>query len=238
MSWVAILPLLGVWVLAVVSPGPDFLIVLRHSAAGSRRSGVRAAAGVVTGIAVWAVAALFGVTVILQRFEWLYTGARVAGALFLVALGVTTLRAARRRTPAEDVTPAAAPHDPADIPGTRATTDSAGDTPAGQPAQGLHGGRRGVLRDWRAGLLTNLANPKALVFFGALFAGLLPHGAGVPLRVVTLAAMLTIAFAWFAAVAFVAGSPRITRGYRRLRRRLDLLTGGLFVGMGALLIPR
>ncbi|OPG11325.1 LysE family transporter [Microbispora sp. GKU 823] len=210
MSWLPILPLLGVWILVVMSPGPDFLIVLRYSAGGSRRSGVRAASGVVTGIGIWAVAGLFGVTVLVQRFEWLYTGARVAGALFLVAYGVATIRAARRRTP------------PADD-----------DT-----APAVAGERRGMLREWRAGLLTNLANPKALVFFGALFASLLPHRTDLVMRAATLGAMLAIAFAWFSAVAFLAGSPWITRGYRRLKKRLDMLTGGLFVGMGALLIPR
>ncbi len=209
MSWLPLFPLLGVWILVVMSPGPDFLIVLRHSAGGSRRSGVRAAAGVVTGIGVWAVAGLFGVTVLLQRFEWLYLAARVAGALFLVAFGVATIRAARKQPP------------------------PAGDDAA--PAVAAHGAGR--LREWRAGLLTNLANPKALVFFGALFASLLPHRTDLVMRAVTLGAMLAVAFAWFSAVAFLAGSPWITRGYRRLRKRLDMLTGGLFVGIGALLIP-
>ncbi|MGI5161104.1 LysE family translocator [Microbispora sp. CA-102843] len=210
MSWLPLLPLLGVWILVVMSPGPDFLIVLRYSAGGSRRSGVRAAAGVVTGIGVWAVAGLFGVTVLVQRFEWLYTAARVAGALFLVGFGVATIRAARGRASQadDDAAPVVAEHRP------------------------------GRLREWRAGLLTNLANPKALVFFGALFASLLPHRTDLVMRAVTLGAMLAVAFAWFSAVAFLAGSPWITRGYRRLRKRLDMLTGGLFVGMGALLIPR
>ncbi|MEV1200342.1 LysE family translocator [Microbispora rosea] len=221
MSWLPLLPLLGVWILVVMSPGPDFLIVLRYSAGGSRRSGVRAAAGVVTGIGVWAVAGLFGVTVLVQRFEWLYTTARVAGALFLVAFGVATIRAARRQSPPAD-------SDTAD--GDTASADDAA------PAVNPHG--PGRLREWRAGLLTNLANPKALVFFGALFASLLPHRTDLVMRAVTLGAMLAVAFAWFSAVAFLAGSPWITRGYRRLKKRLDLLTGGLFVGMGALLIPR
>ncbi|WP_432869906.1 LysE family translocator [Microbispora rosea] len=226
MSWLPLLPLLGVWILVVMSPGPDFLIVLRYSAGGSRRSGVRAAAGVVTGIGVWAVAGLFGVTVLVQRFEWLYTTARVAGALFLVAFGVATIRAARRQSPP-------AYSDTADSDAADSDTASADDA---APAVNPHG--PGRLREWRAGLLTNLANPKALVFFGALFASLLPHRTDLVMRAVTLGAMLAVAFAWFSAVAFLAGSPWITRGYRRLKKRLDLLTGGLFVGMGALLIPR
>ena len=44
MPLMATLPLLGVWALAVLSPGPDFLAVLRTSAGRSRRSGLLVAA--------------------------------------------------------------------------------------------------------------------------------------------------------------------------------------------------
>ncbi|WP_248965189.1 LysE family transporter [Sphaerisporangium perillae] len=210
MSWLALLPLLGIWTLAVISPGPDFLITLRYSAGRSRGSGLRVAAGVVTGIAVWALAALFGLTVVIERFEWLYTITRAAGAVFLIVLGVATIRAARRPAAAE----------------------------AGEQEPRLTADHAGGMREWRVGLLTNLANPKAVVFFGALFASLLPHGTSVAAKAATLVTMLAIAFAWFAVVAFLAATPVITKGYRNARKRLDILTGGLFIGMGGLLIPR
>ncbi|HEV7789468.1 MAG TPA: LysE family transporter [Pseudonocardia sp.] len=63
----------------MVSPGPDFLAVLRTSAAGSRRSGHLVATGVVSGIACWALAALAGRTALLARHEQLYLVLRLAG---------------------------------------------------------------------------------------------------------------------------------------------------------------
>ncbi|MET8146239.1 LysE family transporter [Sphaerisporangium sp. NPDC005288] len=248
MSWLALLPLLGFWTLAVISPGPDFLITLRYSAGRSRGSGLRVAAGVVTGIAVWALAALFGLTVVVERFEWLYTATRVAGALFLVALGVLTIRAARRPAARAVETDLANQGDPGGRTGT-ATGEMAasageafGDRSAGA-ADGVTppveaGATQSRWREWRVGLLTNLANPKALAFFGALFASLLPHGASMAVRAGTLATMLVIAFTWFGCVALLSATPVIARSYRRARRKLDIVTGALFIGMGSLLIPR
>ncbi|GGL05600.1 lysine transporter LysE [Sphaerisporangium melleum] len=247
MSWFALLPLLGIWTLAVISPGPDFVITLRYAAGRSWRSGLRVAAGVTTGIAVWALAALFGLTVVIERYEWLYTAGRVAGALFLVALGVATIRAARRAAPADT-------HGPATRAGAGADAAAVAESPRGSAgpdalpdegaAAGEGFGRAGGtgpgsgFREWRVGLFTNLANPKALAFFGALFASLLPHGAGLAARAATLATMVAIAFAWFGIVSVLAATPVITRLYRRARRRLDIITGAIFIGMGGLLIPR
>jgi threonine/homoserine/homoserine lactone efflux protein len=73
--------------------------VLRTSAAGSRRSGLPVATGVVSGIASWALAALAGRTALLARHEQLYLVLRLAGAAFLIVYGLTTLRAAWRRGP-------------------------------------------------------------------------------------------------------------------------------------------
>ena len=207
MSGTALTALLAAWTLAVVSPGPDFLVVLRTSAASSRRAGLLVAAGVVTGIACWAVAALLSVSALLEAHRQVALVLRYTSAAFLVWFGVGTLRASFR-------------------PG------------AGEPAEERVPAARGGWRNWRLGLFTNLANPKALVFFGALFASLLPAGASVPERAGVLAAMLVVAMAWFAAVAALAGSRAGTAAYRRARTALDRVTGVLFVGLGGAIALR
>lgn len=206
MSLLEVLPLLVAWAVAVIAPGPDFLAVLRASTSGSRRSGLFAAAGVVTGMACWAMAALAGVSALLARYEHLYVFLRLAGAAFLVIYGLTTLRNAWRRAPEPPVAPTAG---------------------SVRPVSGW--------RSWRLGLFTNLANPKALVFFGALFASLLPADAGVTGRVEALAAMVVIGLAWFTVVALLASVPVAVAGYQRARRIVDSITGGLFVAVGGAL---
>ncbi|MBO0848867.1 MAG: LysE family transporter [Pseudonocardia sp.] len=206
MSFFDVLPLLVAWTVAVAAPGPDFLAVLRASTSGSRRSGLFAAAGVVSGMACWAMAALAGVSALLARYEHLYVILRLAGAAFLIVYGLTTLRNAWRRAP-----------DPRSTSASGALPSTSG------------------WRSWRLGLFTNLANPKALVFFGALFASLLPADADVVGRIEALVAMLVIAFAWFTVVALLASVPVAVAGYHRARRTVDSITGGLFVAVGGAL---
>lgn len=93
-------------------------------------------------------------------------------------------------------------------------------------------------KHWRLGVFTNLANPKALVFFGALFATLMPRHEGATLRVGVLAVMLAMALGWFAGVTWCAGSQPVVTAYRRLQRTIDRVAGGLFTAIGITLVPR
>ena len=52
MTAAQLLGLFGVWAIAVVSPGPDVVVVLQRALAG-RRHGVATALGIVTGLTVW-----------------------------------------------------------------------------------------------------------------------------------------------------------------------------------------
>ncbi|OEV03435.1 LysE family translocator [Streptomyces oceani] len=223
----AVLPLLGAWAVAVMSPGPDVVITLQTSAARTRRAGLYVATGVVTGIACWSLLALLGLTALLDRYQFLYQAVRVAGAVFLICYGASILWQTWRRRGADESRDARPAESPGGArPGPRA--DDAGPGPA----------VRGPVRYWRLGLLTNLANPKALVFFSALFASLLPAEAGGPERALILVLMLAMALAWFVVLALVAATPTVTGAYQRGQRLIDTLTGGVFAGVGVALMPR
>jgi threonine/homoserine/homoserine lactone efflux protein len=77
--------------------------------------------------------------------------------------------------------------------------------------------------------LTNIGNPKAAVFFGSLFTALLPAHPSVWLQGGVVVVMLGMASAWFTAVACLFSLPAIARGYRRLRRAIDAVTGCVFL---------
>ncbi len=89
----------AVHLLAVMSPGPSFLVVARASVARSRRSAIWSALGMGAGSVVWALAALFGLDVLFQIAPWLYTAMKLAGALFLIYLAVMLWRHADRPVP-------------------------------------------------------------------------------------------------------------------------------------------
>lgn len=78
--------------LIVLLPGPDTLVVLRNLIRGGRRTAARTVVGVLSGLTVWVAAAAFGLAAVLHASEDAYTVLRVAGACYLLWLGIQTLR--------------------------------------------------------------------------------------------------------------------------------------------------
>lgn len=91
---------------------------------------------------------------------------------------------------------------------------------------------RSVTGAFRHGLLTNLANPKALALFGSLFAVLVPADAPGWFSSAFLATVILTTASWYALVAVTLSTDAISRGYRRAERAISAVTGALFVGVG------
>jgi threonine/homoserine/homoserine lactone efflux protein len=87
---------LGVAVLVIVTPGPDTALTIRNTLLGGRAGGIATAFGVVGGQAVWALATSLGVVALLVASEPAFEAVRLAGAAYLVYLGLQTLLAAWR----------------------------------------------------------------------------------------------------------------------------------------------
>jgi len=86
----------GIILLATMSPGPDFVVVLRSAMTGGRRAGVACAAGIASGELVWATVTSLGVAGLLAASVVAFTVVKLVGAAYLVLLGVQALLAARR----------------------------------------------------------------------------------------------------------------------------------------------
>jgi threonine efflux protein len=90
----------------------------------------------------------------------------------------------------------------------------------------------GELATLRAGLLTNLANPKVVVYFGSVFSAFLGDRVGAATRWGLWALIVAETFAWFALVAAFFALPAMRQGYLRLARWIDGLAGAVFVAFG------
>jgi threonine/homoserine/homoserine lactone efflux protein len=82
--------------LVIVTPGQDTALTIRNSLLGGRRAGVFTALGVSSGQAVWALATSIGIAALIVAFEPAFLALKLAGAAFLVYLGVQALYAALR----------------------------------------------------------------------------------------------------------------------------------------------
>ena len=90
---------LAVSALVIVTPGQDTALTIRNTLARGRRGGVHTAAGVALGQLVWALAASAGLVAVLHACEPAFLALRIAGAGYLLYLGLTALRSAFTRRP-------------------------------------------------------------------------------------------------------------------------------------------
>jgi RhtB (resistance to homoserine/threonine) family protein len=89
---------IGVAAVIIVLPGPDMALVLRNGLARGRRAAVETAIGINAGLLVWALAAALGVAALLHASAPAFMALKLAGAAYLVWLGLHALRDAWRGT--------------------------------------------------------------------------------------------------------------------------------------------
>ncbi|WP_133649852.1 LysE family translocator [Paraburkholderia flava] len=194
-----------VYLVAAISPGPNFFMITQLSLAGRRGLGTASALGVGTASTIWASLAMLGLAAVLQKIDWLYNGIRIAGALYLIYFGIKLLRASTRRGEAVPVV----------------------DAPPPDATPGAY------FRAWRSGLLTCLTNPKSCAFWTSVFATMFPTNPPLWFYGVVLAMIGTMSAGWYGGVALMFATERTQRGYRRLRRPIDGVCGAVLVGLGA-----
>lgn len=79
--------------LAVASPGPDFIMVVRNSLVYSKKSGIYTAVGLGFGILLHVTLALVGIAFIISQSVVLFNIIKLLGAAYLIYIGIKSLRA-------------------------------------------------------------------------------------------------------------------------------------------------
>jgi threonine/homoserine/homoserine lactone efflux protein len=92
----------------IMIPGPDQALITRNTLAGGRIGGLLTMVGGVLGVGVHASAAALGISALLATSATAFTILKLAGAAYLLWMGISALRAARRTSAAPDAPPAAA----------------------------------------------------------------------------------------------------------------------------------
>lgn len=195
-----------VHLIALMSPGPDFFFVSQTAVSRSRREAMMGVVGISLGVMVWAGVALLGLNLILQKMAWLHQIIMVGGGLYLCWMGWQLLRSARAQ--------------------------NAQTTPTEEVAVVLPKAGRSFIR----GLLTNLSNPKAVIYFGSVFSLFVGEDVGAGARWGLFMLITGETFIWFSLVAVVFALPAMRRGYQRLAKWIDGVAGVLFTGFGLHLI--
>ena len=197
--------LVGIWVAAIASPGPDLVQIIRLGAK-SRAIGVACAVGIMLGNTVWIAASLLGLSALIKAVPEVLAVLQLIGGIYLLTMGVGAIRAglsARKLQVAEPGIKQAS----AQVNSKELTT-----------AQAL-----------RIGVYTNLSNPKAVLFFGAVFAQFITPGMGWEWMLLILITLVVIGFGWF--VGFAVLVDKLASFLARWGHVVDLVTGLVFVAL-------
>ena len=75
-------------ILIVISPGADFVLVLRNSLNSGRKAGIATAIGISLAICVHIAYSLLGISYLISQNQWLFNLVRYLGAAYLIYLGI------------------------------------------------------------------------------------------------------------------------------------------------------
>lgn len=88
----AILTVASVHFLALISPGPDFILTVQSSLLRSRKAGIYTALGLATGMGIHVIYSLAGIGFLISRSILLFSVMKYLGAAYLIYLGYRALR--------------------------------------------------------------------------------------------------------------------------------------------------
>lgn len=175
--------------LAVASPGPDFAVVVQHSLRFSRKTAYWTSIGIGLGILIHVGYAALGIGLLLQSNVWIYQTVLGLGATYLIWLG---LQALSSRDPSNDsrsnqLVDRASPH---------------------HPARQLSS-----MQALKVGFLTNVLNPKATLFFLALFTAVVSPETPAAVLIIYALWLATATTLWFMLVSLLLDSQDWIRRY-------------------------
>jgi threonine efflux protein len=98
-----LMALAGAFIVLIISPGPNFLVITQLSFSQSRQQGVCAGLGVASGSIIWALLAATGLGLVFQQLPWVQPALQLLGGAYLTWLGTKSLRNAGSQPKPRDI---------------------------------------------------------------------------------------------------------------------------------------
>lgn len=185
--------------LGMLSPGPDFFLVIKNAARYPRSAALMTAAGVIAGVITHMTYCVAGIAVVITTTPWLFGALKYVGAAYLVWLGVNALLA-------------------------RGTTSLALDGVAQESTS--------LKKAFLQGYLCNLLNPKATLFFLAMFTQVLNVNSGMMEKLWYAGIIVALTLVWWPLLVWLIQSAPVRRGLTKAQKVIDKLLGGMLLALG------
>lgn len=201
--------LAGVHFMALLSPGPDVALVVQNATRYGRRTGVFIALGLSCGIVIHSLLSLTGISYLVHQQPALFAMVQLAGGGYLFYLGLGALK-------------------------------SIYTTWRSPQAVGVNNERYKLIENQRQafsrGFITNIFNPKALVFFISLMSSLVPVGMSFSGKGIALLILWGLSFMWFSTLAWMLSTARLQKRLQSLTVYIDGVCGIIFTLIGGLIL--
>jgi threonine efflux protein len=194
---------------ALMSPGPDFAIIVKMATQQTRLTALYCALGIAVAILVHTFLSLMGISVMIQQSHVAFMAVQLIGSSYLAWMGYSALKSAlssiinKRRS--------------ADLTSTQQNLTKATLISS--------------LKGFKIGLYTNLLNPKALIFFITLFSVLITPQVNNLTKIAATILLFMLSLAWFSLLALILSKPRIQQKLLAANTIIDLLVGIIFIAV-------
>lgn len=250
MTGAELITIAGAATVLAVTPGPETILTVRLSAL-RRKAGLIYSLGSATGMTVWMIAALTGISALLTTLPSALLVLKVVGGLYLCLLGVLAARQALRiRTELRGTPPrgqvseiVAATDDLGELETAEVGAGVGAEVDAGSPTDAIadSGSKKswGQLRSvisYRRGLFSSLSNPKAGLFFLAVMPTLVPSSAAGVDYLLLITVVIGLMLAYQILLAFIAGMAAAALQRRSTDFYIEAVSAAVLVVMGIAVI--
>lgn len=188
--------------LAAISPGPDFVVVSRNSLTYSRKIGIYTGLGIALGLSVHIAYSMLGIGLIISQSIVLFSVIKLLGAGYLLYIGYKMLKSK---------------------PATHESLESHDERPQKLLTP------LGAVKN---GFLVNVLNPKATLFFLALFTQVIDPVTPSYIKLLYGIEMMIMTFVWFAVVSIIFSHKVLRAKISKAQHIVDKCTGFILILLG------
>lgn len=196
--------LAGVQLAVTMAPGPAFVMAVRNALAYGRRAGFFTSIGLGVGVGFHATLVLCGLAYVISKSIFVYSMIKYVGAAYLFYMGVKALRTKKS--------------EPVDV------DDIIQDVPVAKqmsPSKAVF-----------CGFLTNALNPKAVLFFTAVFTQFITVDTPQTVQILFGLTSVAIEILWFAGFTAFLTNPQIKKKFMSVIHWIERGCGGLMIALG------
>ncbi len=193
--YIQFLSIATIHLFAVMSPGPDFTIILKQSVSQGRKASMVTSLGIGVGILFHVFFCIIGLGLVISQSSMLFNIIKILGALYLGFIGIKSIT---------------------------------GDKSINKSHKGSIKNQK-LLNSFTLGLLTNILNPKATLFFLSLYAMIITAETSIGIQVAYGIWMSLVTGLWFCLLSIF-----LTNSF--IENRINSFSHIIQIGTGVVLI--